>query len=97
MHGLKHMQGRVNLSMPSKRAQSLQQDREDRQRGGRQVGGRVKSVRGGELAQPMIEQPTPQCPAPYLPCRNSDHQEAGGVLERVESRRQGAVGTEPDL
>lgn len=97
MHGLKHMQSRVNLSMPSKRAQSLQQDREDRQRGGRQVGGRVKSVRGRELAQPTIEQPTPQCPAPYLPCRTSDHQEAGGVLERVESRRQGAVGTEPGL
>lgn len=57
----------------------------------------MQSVRGGELAQTMTEQPTPWCPAPYLPCRTSDHQEAGGVLERVESRRQGAVGTEPGL
>lgn len=61
------------------------------------MGGHVQSVRGGELAQPTTEQPTPRCPAPYLPCRTSDHQEAGGVLERVESRRQGAVGTEPVL
>lgn len=57
----------------------------------------MQSVRGGELAQPTTEQSTPWCPVPYLPCRTSDHQEAGGVLERVESRRQGAVGTEPVL
>lgn len=31
MHGLKHIQvNQVKLSMPSNRAQSLQQDREDR-------------------------------------------------------------------
>lgn len=56
----------------------------------------MQSVGGRELAQPTIEQPTPWL-VPYLPCRTSDHQEAGGVLERVESRRQGAVGTEPVL
>lgn len=59
MHGLKHMRGQGNLSMPSSRAQSLQQDREDRQRGSRQVGGHVQSVRGGDLAQHRTEQPTP--------------------------------------
>lgn len=50
MHGLKHTQGQGNLGMPSSRAQALQQDREDRQRGSRQGGGHVQSVRGGGLA-----------------------------------------------
>lgn len=98
MHGLNQAHAGPGEPQHAKhQAQSLQQDREDRQRGCRQVGGRVQSVRGGEPAQPTTEQSTPRCPVPYLPCRTSDHQEAGGVLERVESRRQGAVGTEPVL
>lgn len=98
MHGLNQAHaGSGEPQHAKQQAQSPQQDREDRQRGCRQVGGHVQSVRGGELAQPTTEQSTPWCPVPYLPCRTSDHQEAGGVLERVESRRQGAVGTEPVL
>lgn len=92
MHGLKHTQ--VNQGNPQ---HAKQQNTEDRQRGGRQVGGHVQSGRGGELSQTTTEAPMPRRLAPYLPCRTSDHQEAGGVLERVESRRQGAVGTEPGL
>lgn len=100
---LKHTQGPVNLSMPSSRVQALQQDREDRQRGGRQAQGRVQSVGAGEPAQPgdraahardtrLLTSPAaPLTTGPVFP------QEAGGVLERVESGRQGAVGTEPGL
>lgn len=58
MQDLKHTQGQVRLSMPSSRAQSPQQDREEEQRGGRQVGGHKQSVRGGELAQAKTKQPT---------------------------------------
>lgn len=73
------------------------------QRGGRQAQGRVQSVGAGEPAQPdnraahagdtrLLTSPAaPLTTGPVFP------QEAGGVLERVESRRQGAVGTEPGL
>lgn len=59
MHDLKHTQGQVKLSMPSSKVQSLQQDREDKQRGSRHMGGHAQSVRGGELTQATTEQPTP--------------------------------------
>ena len=96
MHSLKHTQGQMNLSMLSSRAQALRQDREDGQRGGKQVGSLVQSVGSGEAAhardtQLLTSPAAPVTTGPVFP------QEAGGVLERVESRRQGAVGTEPGL
>lgn len=70
----------------------------------RQASTRPRAVSGGwEPAQPddraahagdtrLLTSPAaPLTTGPVFP------QEAGGVLERVESRRQGAVGTEPGL
>lgn len=64
--------------------------------------GHVQSLRDRALAQPATKQPRPATPALLtspagpLTTRTVFPQEAGGMLERVESRRQKATQTEPD-
>lgn len=67
---LKHTQGPVNLSMPSSSVQALQQDREDRQRGGRQAKAACSQWGLGGQHSQVIEQPAPGTPGSLPPLQH---------------------------
>lgn len=99
MHDLKHTQGQVKLSMPSNRQDAGTATEQNGQAERGQASGRPRAVSEGWGASTGHDRAAHAggarlltSPAGPLTTRTVFPQEAGGVLERVESRRQGAVG-----